>query len=206
MKQTTKNYLLIGGLVISFCLNATQFLVFKSAENSVDTAEVNQTVEQEKSILEGKLKEREKRINELQAQLAEKDEVPEGEATGFEQTYAKQSIAFSKLALSGQTGAVNYAEELKPLVTEELYNRMIQSAEEKTETDAIQLEFTGESAFIDVSTMTTNKATVFVKLVYRYANGSNNAAKEQPETNAYLKLTLVKDTTGQSRISNFEMG
>lgn len=201
-----KNILILA-LVLSIAVNLTQFLVFKQANNQVATEKQEQTINQEKEILKGTIKEREKRINELQTQIEQANKTSESTEPKnvFEEVYSDIAIKFSKVALSGQSSSVDYEKELKDIATEELYNRMTTSSGTRTKNPSITLKFSDESAYIDTKSMTDETATVFVRMGYSY-NSENESTNQQPVSIAYLRLTLIKDKQGQVRVSNFEMG
>lgn len=201
-----KNILILA-LVLSIAVNLTQFLVFKQANNQVATEKQEQTINQEKEILKGTIKEREKRINELKTQIEQANKTSESTDPKniFEEVYSDIAIKFSKVALSGQSSSVDYEKELKDIATEELYNRMTTSSGTQTKNPSITLKFSDESAYIDTKSMTDETATVFVRMGYSY-NSENESTNQQPVSIAYLRLTLIKDKQGQVRVSNFEMG
>lgn len=203
-----KKTVVILALVLSLAVNVTQFLVFKQSNNQEVIETKEQTVNQEKEILKGTIKEREKRINELQSQLDQANKTPEprDQKNVFEEVYSDMAIRFSKVALSGQSAAVNYEKELKDIATEELYNRMTKSSGTQTKNPSITLKFSDESAYIDTKSMTDETATVFVRMGYSYNAENDSKNQQQPVSIAYLRLTLIKDTQGQVRVSNFEMG
>lgn len=170
-----KKTVVILALVLSLAVNVTQFLVFKQSNNQEVIETKEQTVNQEKEILKGTIKEREKRINELQSQLDQANKTPEptDQKNVFEEVYSDMAIRVSKVALSGQSAAVNYEKELKDIATEELYNRMTKSSGTQTKNPSITLKFSDESAYIDTKSMTDETATVFVRMGYSY-NAEND--------------------------------
>lgn len=199
--------LLIVLLVISVSLNLTQLFFGSTEKQAVKTEQSTQELEQKNQLLEDTLKERETKITELQnKQIEETSEVTEGE-TNLEKNFSQTALSFSKLALGGVASNENYDEELKKLVTDELYSRMTANGKgTNTGQATIKITYSNEEAFIDTQSIKDNQAKVLVKLAYSFENTEQKEDTPLASSSAYLLLTVEEADNQSLVVTDYEMG